>query len=436
MLAAFLTFAALAADGTARSQQALDLLADRRATRRAAFDAFSADFGPGAVAMALEVQPFVRDPFVADALWIELTLATGLTDRDAIWQWLWARPYEPSPDYLTFKGQLYRGIDPRFEGYFDPTDPAPRIRMDEVRWGGVRQDGIPPLRDARFDAAGEVPWLNDRDVVFGVVLGDDVVAFPKRILAWHEMLTTELDGKPIVGVYCTLCGSMIVYGATTADGVVHEMGTSGFLYRSNKLMFDRATQSLWTTLGGYPVAGPLADQDLGLPMYSVVTTTWKDWRARHPESRVLSLRTGHVRDYREGAAYRDYFATDALMFTVPAVDGRLDNKAEVLALRRGDDRLAIAARFLKRRPVHHDTLDGARVVVLTDKGGANRVYAAGDVTFRHFDGKTTATDTSGTAWTLAEDGLLSGARRLERLPSHRAFWFGWHAAFPETRLVK
>ncbi|MEO0601222.1 MAG: DUF3179 domain-containing (seleno)protein, partial [Myxococcota bacterium] len=240
MLAAFLALAAPAADDVTLSQRALDLLADRRATRRAAFDAFSADFGPAHVAMALEVQPFVRDPFVADALWVELTLETGLTDRDAIWQWLWTRPYEPAPDYLPFKGKLYRSIDPRFEGYFDTPDPAPRIRMDEVRWGGVRQDGIPPLRDARFDAADEVPWLNDRDVVFGAVLGDDVVAFPKRILAWHEMLTTELDDKPVVGVYCTLCGSMILYGATTADGVVHEMGTSGFLYRSNKLMYDRA----------------------------------------------------------------------------------------------------------------------------------------------------------------------------------------------------
>ena len=66
---------------------------------------------------------------------------------------------------------------------------------------------------------------------------------------------------------------------------------------------------------------------------SVVTTTWGEWRKRHPATTVLSLETGADRDYGEGVAYRDYFATDELMFTVPSRDDRLKNKAEVLALR-------------------------------------------------------------------------------------------------------
>ena len=31
----------------------------------------------------------------------------------------------------------------------------------------------------------------------------------------------------------------------------------------------------------------------------------------------------------------------------------------------------------------------------------------------------------------AEDG-----RTLPRIPAQRAFWFGWYAAFPHTRLVQ
>jgi hypothetical protein len=103
-------------------------------------------------------------------------------------------------------------------------------------------------------------------------------------------------------VYCTLCGAMIRYD-TSVDGVQHELGTSGFLYRSNKLMYDQATKSLWSTLSGTPVVGALVGQGIELRSLYVVTTTWKEWKKRHPNTTVLSLDTGHARDYREGAAY-------------------------------------------------------------------------------------------------------------------------------------
>jgi hypothetical protein len=40
-------------------------------------------------------------------------------------------------------------------------------------------------------------------------------------------------------------------------------------------------------------------------------------------------------------------------------------------------------------------------------------------------------------WKVGEDALNGpGGRTLKRLPAHRAFWFGWYSAFPDTRLVK
>ena len=150
---------------------------------------------------------------------------------------------------------------------------------------------------------------------------------------------------------------------------------------------------------------------------------------------MLSPRTGHRRDYTEGAAYRSYFATDELMYTVPTLDTRLANKAEVLALRGdGGETLAIGAAFLRERPVYHDSLGGVPLVVLTDASGANRVYGCGERRFTAFDGSH-ATDRAGARWTLTEDALVSGEERLPRMPAHRAFWFGWYAQYPETRLV-
>ena len=118
-------------------------------------------------------------------------------------------------------------------------------------------------------------------------------------------------------------------------------------------MYDHATKSMWSTLNGSPVIGQLVGKKIKLKSLYVVTTTWKEWRQLHPKTKVLALETGYQRNYDEGAAYRDYFATDKLMFNVPKTDHRLANKAEVLALRPSqvtDEHLASAADFLAAHP--------------------------------------------------------------------------------------
>ena len=227
--------------------------------------------------------------------------------------------------------------------------------------------------------------------------------------------------------------------STNIDGDTLEVGISGLLYRSNKLMYDRATQSLWNTTWGQPVIGPLAGEGIELQRSYVVTTTWGEWRRRHPATTVLSLETGYQRDYGEGVAYRDYFSTDELMFKVPVVDTRLGNKDEVLALTfpdATDEKLANSAQFLSTTPVYHDQLGKLRFVVVTDPSGANRVYYREGFRFESYDGDSELVDSEGNSWTLSEHSLTdSNGNQLNRLPAHRAFWFGWHAANNDTLLV-
>ncbi len=393
------------------------------------------DFTP----MVLETMHLSHDSATRGRLSRLLEKRTGQRhgfDLDAWYQWLWAREPKEHPRYPEFKSALYGLIDPKFRGYFS-SQRTSKIRLDEVRWGGVVQDGIPPLRGPKMIVARDATYLKDDHVVFGLEVEGDVRAYPKRILAWHEMFVDTVGGIPVAGVYCTLCGTMILY-ETVHDDVAHELGTSGFLYRSNKLMYDQATQSLWNTIWGRPVIGPLADKDIELERRSVVTTTWGEWRRRHPNTKVLSLETGHDRDYSEGAAYRDYFATDELMFNVPELDRRLRNKAEVLALLLSEDEpLAISAKYLDKHRLYHDTQGGVAFVVLTDGSGANRVYETRGLRFATWDDDRTAVDEHGVRWTLHEDRLESSEGKvLARLGAHRAFWFGWYSAYPDTRLVR
>ncbi|MEO1525745.1 MAG: DUF3179 domain-containing protein [Planctomycetota bacterium] len=362
------------------------------------------------------------------------------TKADDWFEYLWTLPEPTYRGYAQFKADLYGGlVDERFSAYFSP-DAKKTIRLDEIRWGGVKQDGIPPLDNPEMLSADEAVYLADSDVVFGVTQDGRAKAYPKRILAWHEMVKDTIGEDHITGVYCTLCGAMIVYNSTTNDDIQHDFGTSGFLYRSNKLMYDKATNSLWSSIRGKPVVGPFAGTGMELETLPVVTTTWGEWKKRHPRTLVLDIETGYDRDYGEGVAYRDYFASKDLMFSVPKRDDRLENKDEVFIVRVDGKQLEVAfpVDFLAKNTVFHDQEAGTRFVILTDSSGASRAYETPDVTFVETTPEGTVVDDRGKVWSLGEDALVSldSKEELKRLAAHRVFWFAWFSQHPETRLVK
>ena len=202
-------------------------------------------------------------------------------------------------------------------------------------------------------------------------------------------------------------------------------------------MYDHATKSMWSTLQGKPVVGKLVGQGIKLDRFPVVTTTWGEWKKIHPDTTVLSLKTGYRRDYGEGVAYNSYFSTDKLMFQVPDVDGRLLNKNEVVALRDDANQVAIDSNFLKRNPIYQGNLSGRKFVVFTDSSGANRIYESGELRFTSLTPEDVAVTDTGEKWQLTEQALTNDAgKKLARIPAHRAFWFGWFAQFPDTKLVK
>ena len=397
---------------------------------------------PNLVPMALETIGYARSDRVRSVLidLIEKTVPKSASGKNhEILEWSWNQDWEAPEGYANFKAELYSNIDPRFFQYFNDRQELARIRLDEVRWGGVIQDGIPPLRNPEMLSVKEATYLDDDNIVFGIEINGDARAYPKRILAWHEMFTDTIGGVDIAGVYCTLCGTVIPY-KTEHKGKKYNLGTSGFLYRSNKMMYDKDTQTLWSTTKGVPILGPLVDKGIELEYESVVTTTWGEWKRRHPKTTVLSLETGHRRDYGEGIAYNEYFSTDRLMFNTPFNDDRLKNKREILALRfpaAPNQQLAIDTDFLSKNAVYNNNIGAQRFVVLTDKTGANRVYDPKEIEFTKYDGDQTATDSSGKEWVLTESELTdTDGKKLNRLPYHRAFWFGWRAAFPDTKLIK
>lgn len=171
-----------------------------------AIDEISEYWQQGYTAMVLESLTFVRDPNHYQRLITFLRKQTGKDygyDLNQWYEWLWSLDDRPHPDYAEFKSTLYGQIDEPFAGYFSNNRQS-TIRLDEVRWGGVMQDGIPPLRQPDMISAGDASYLDDTNVIFGVEINGDVRAYPKRILAWHEMFVDRIGGESVAGVYLSL----------------------------------------------------------------------------------------------------------------------------------------------------------------------------------------------------------------------------------------
>ena len=343
----------------------------------------------------------------------------------------------PFRGFTSFKADVLAAIDPEFRDFL-PRGVRHDIRIEEIVWGGVKKDGIPALVNATQIPATEATYLTDSELVFGVSINGDSRAYPRRILDWHEMFNDVVGGVPVSLAYCTLCGSGILYD-TRVRGRRKPLvfGSSGLLYRSNKLMYDTATESLWNQFTGRPVVGRLTGSKIELKILPVVITSWRDWLAANPGTTVLSLDTGFQRDYRPGRAYSEYFASPELMFPVVVRDRRLAPKDRIFVLRDGNNEMAWALSLFGGGTVIHDRV-GARDVVLIGNSETEtvRAYESGGRTFTAVEEDPIRVESDGVLWTLTEDALTRpGGESLARLPGHIAYWFAWQS-YKEARPLR
>ncbi|MGI9016669.1 MAG: DUF3179 domain-containing (seleno)protein [Euzebya sp.] len=314
------------------------------------------------------------------------------------------------PDYPRYKGAIFTAFEPGWQPFFDDTDS--QINWRFTSWGGVRIDDrplgdpnscpegcIPSLDDPELTPADEGDWYPDDAIVFGVQIGDDTVALPKNIMEVHEMVNATIGGRLVAIPYCTLCGAAQVFYTDTDGGGTGQivMRTSGLLHRSNKVMYDLTTQSVFDTFTGEAISGPLLDQGVTLDQATVVTSRWSDWREAHPDTTIIAQDGGIGRNYPlDPLRGRD---DDGPIFPIGDSDGRLPVQEPILGV------------ILP---------DGTPVAFPV--AAALQVIDSGDTVSQ--DGITLSRDAGG----LVAD--VDG----ERVASHQAFWFAWSQFHPDTVL--
>lgn len=353
--------------------------------------------------------------------------------------WLQAHPeIKPFDGFTKFQSELFSSIDPDFEVFIHP-DVKHEIRVEEIVWGGVEKDGIPALTNPDFIKASEADYLTDSEPVFGVEINGDVRAYPYRIMDWHEMFNDVIGGVPVSLAYCTLCGSGILFDSRVKGrDEPFVFGSSGLLYRSNKLMYDQQTHSLWNQFTGRPVVGELTGSGIELKILPVVTTTWGQWKKQNPMTKVLSLKTGFRRDYKPGRAYSNYFNSPDLMFPALTNDKRLDPKDQVFGLRITGVEKAWPLQSFKGGKVINDRVGVLELVLVGDTDSSTvRAYRSEGRHFEKQDSDLNTIKHDGKLWKVTEHALSGpDGENLSRLPGHLAYWFAWSGYLDKAELSK
>jgi len=424
------------------------------------------------ISVATEAILTARDPRFVSVL-IELLRFSqiGLTDSDfasgqtlnrlsgesfggdwGSWvEWYGSTDLVPPPGFTTWKGTILGRIDPGFSEFLQD-EFASTARVEEIQWGGVRVDGIPALDQSTMIDAAQAGYLTPDEPVFGLAINGDARAYPLRILDWHEMANDVVGGTPVSIAYCTLCGAAVAYNGLASDGVTYDFGSSGFLFRSNKLMYDRQTRTLWNQLSGEPVLGELVGTDVKLEILPIVLTTWSSWLEQHPDTQVLDVDTGFNRPYDVGSAYGDYFSSTGTMFPVWQRNDLLGTKEQVYAMQIDGVPVAYPIATLAEEQVVNDSVGENNLVVVASNGpiyvdgqsrrsgpvtytaGSEvRAYNRGEYTFTAAPSPDMLMDEEGREWQVTEDALIGpDGEEAVRLGGHLAYWFGWFAFFPDT----
>ncbi|MBI2591077.1 MAG: DUF3179 domain-containing protein [Candidatus Brennerbacteria bacterium] len=276
------------------------------------------------------------------------------------------------------------------------------VLLDEIIGGGPPKDGIPSIDNPKFISVQDASkQLSDKDPGLALEIDGTDRFYPFQILVWHEIVNDTINGKRVLITYCPLCLSGIVFDPLV-NGERVEFGTSGKLWNSNLVMYDRKTNSLWSQILGEAIVGEKTGTHLTVLQSDQIR--FGEWKKLHPNGEVLSRDTGATRFYGQDP-YGDYYTTPGTYFPVGKKDDRLSDKDFVLGIVINGKAKAYWPEAIKKLGEVEDRFQDKTIVVRYEK----------DIdAVRLFEKKADGT--------------------LERINPFGSFWFSWVAAHPDTEL--
>jgi len=311
------------------------------------------------------------------------------------------------------------------------------VPLDKIKGGGPPKDGIPSIDNPKFAPVSESQFVPDTTFVIGLDINGEKRAYPLFIMVWHEIVNDSVGGVPVAVTYCPLCFTNQVF-ERVIDGKEVEFGTSGKLYNSNLVMYDRLTDSYWSQALGVAITGELTGYELKRIPFDVIS--WADWKTLHPDTLVLTTETGHIRSYGVDP-YGDYYTDPRIIFPVEHEDDRMHPKEIILGFYEEEVYKAYKQEDVESAIVINDKINTQSMMLVSLFSGDSRAFD------RTVDGKVLTFDfvddviidlESKSEWNydgVAISGSMEGIQ-LVRLPFNPGFWFEWVAFHPDTEVYE
>ena len=311
------------------------------------------------------------------------------------------------------------------------------VPLDKIKSGGPPKDGIPSIDNPKFAPVSESQFVPDTTFVIGLDINGEKRAYPLFIMVWHEIVNDSIGGVPVAVTYCPLCFTNQVF-ERVIDGKEVEFGTSGKLYNSNLVMYDRLTDSYWSQALGVAITGELTGYELKRIPFDVIS--WADWKTLHPDTLVLTTETGHIRSYGVDP-YGDYYTDPRILFPVEHEDDRMHPKELILGFHESDVYKAYKQDDVESAIVINDIFNNKPMMLVSLFSGDSRAFdrTVNDkvLTFDFVDNVIIDLE-SKSKWNydgVATSGSMEGIQ-LVRLPFNPGFWFQWVAFHPDTEVYE
>ena len=286
---------------------------------------------------------------------------------------------------------------PAEDNGFDLSDAS--ISSHDIYHRAIPRNGIPSIDTPKFVTSAVANYLKPDDRILGLDYQGIKRAYPIKILNHHEIINDRINNVPIVISYNPFSGS----GFAFSPGSEYKnatFGVSGLIYNNDSLLYDRATESLWSPILGLAVTGKR--NRLKLRPLVLQNTTWKHWIQQHPLTEVLSNQTGFDFNYAQHP-YGLYDFQHKLFFPVQSKNTRFHPKERIFGLTIGDQHKAYAATELSKLKIDEfkDQFAEQALTILYDDDSQSALFLD---------------------------------QHNKPLPSISIYWFAWYAFYPNTEI--
>ena len=310
------------------------------------------------------------------------------------------------------------------------------IPINEIKDGGPGKDGIASIDVTKFDSAEFQTFVQNNELVVGVIYNGEARAYPHAILNWHEIVNDAFNNEVVTINYCPLTGTAFGWKGIANDETT-TFGVSGLLYNTNLILYDRNTDSNWSQMRLQCVNGNLIGDSPEI--INVVETNWLTWKSMYPFSEVLSRESGHYDlQHYDRYPYGNYMENNNLfLFNVNPLNSTLPHKERVFAIIHNDKSKAYQFSDFEEGNAIIDSFNGKNYLVVGNENIINAFDLSDNYSNLNFEycfdyTETFFKDNEGNDWSIFGEAI-SGSRIGEKLSPTKSvvgFWFAIAAFYP------